>query len=555
MLGPGPRRRLVGYQLDRAIARARQGWAGPTAAPSPTRRCHVPIQRMANVSLQPAAADGPTTDELIARVERRHLHRRRQELVDRHAALQLPVHRAAVLPHRATAGWPASCATSPTRRPPPTSGGRWRRSAARRPTCWAARSTAARRSPGRSPRSATAARRRCSAGSGCSTRAPRPASERPPGTPGSHGRRAAPRRGGRGPGARRRRQATRAWSSWRMPSTPRSASPTTRLTTNGVRAGSPGHRRLLPPGAVGAVDRRGTPGWRRRRRGARRGRRAAARPRVAAADDASPLVDGRARDPATSPSRPGDRPLGARLGARRAVRGVRPGPRADRVLPGSRSTRWTTVYLGSSTGLRRRHVQPTGALDLVASGRRAAPPRGRAWAPPDSPTSTSKPSKAACSTARLGEAKGRPPGRALRGPASARGGRRPDGRPRRRPAVGRPRRADGVLRPGGGTRVGETFSRAPLDLRSDPAEPGLECAPFLVADASGPDVSVFDNGLPLGRDRLDRGRSPRRPRYHRAGAARSGAPVAPPVDNLVLELPGGGAAWRTWSPGPIGACC
>ena len=60
---------------------------------------HVPMQRMANVSLQPAAG-GPSTEELIAGVERRHLRRRRQVLVDRHAALQLPVHRPAVLPDR-----------------------------------------------------------------------------------------------------------------------------------------------------------------------------------------------------------------------------------------------------------------------------------------------------------------------------------------------------------------------------------------------------------------------------------------------------------------------
>ena len=59
---------LVGYQLDRAMARLK-GSAGPTAAPSPTRPSHVPIQRMANVSLQPAAG-GPSTEELIGGVER-----------------------------------------------------------------------------------------------------------------------------------------------------------------------------------------------------------------------------------------------------------------------------------------------------------------------------------------------------------------------------------------------------------------------------------------------------------------------------------------------------
>ena len=129
---------------------------------------HVPIQRMANVSLQPAA-DGPAPGRADRRRRGRHLHRRRQVLVDRHAAVQLPVHRPAVLPDPRAAGWPGSCATSPTRPPPPTSGTRWRPSAGRRPTCSAARSTAARASPGRSPRSATAARRRSSAGCGSST--------------------------------------------------------------------------------------------------------------------------------------------------------------------------------------------------------------------------------------------------------------------------------------------------------------------------------------------------------------------------------------------------
>ena len=50
-------------------------------------------------------------------------------------------------------------------------------------------------------------------------------------------------------------------------------------------------------------------------------------------------------------------------------------------------------------------------------------------------------------------------------------------------------------KPGGGTRVGERLSPLPLDLFSDPAYPGLECAPFVVAHASGRDSSVFDNGL------------------------------------------------------------
>ena len=59
---------LVGYQLDRPMAHNMDlGRSNGCAyADSPG---HIPIQRMANVSLQPAA-DGPGTDELIGQVER-----------------------------------------------------------------------------------------------------------------------------------------------------------------------------------------------------------------------------------------------------------------------------------------------------------------------------------------------------------------------------------------------------------------------------------------------------------------------------------------------------
>jgi TldD protein len=60
---------LVGYQLDRSIA-ASMGFArsnGCAFADSPQ---HVPIQRMANVSLGHAGPDGPTTADLIGGVER-----------------------------------------------------------------------------------------------------------------------------------------------------------------------------------------------------------------------------------------------------------------------------------------------------------------------------------------------------------------------------------------------------------------------------------------------------------------------------------------------------
>ncbi|MBC9711811.1 TldD/PmbA family protein [Streptomyces sp. TRM66268-LWL] len=59
---------LVGYQLDRRIAKLTgfERSNGCAYADSPS---HVPVQRMANVSLQPAP-EGPSTDELIAGVER-----------------------------------------------------------------------------------------------------------------------------------------------------------------------------------------------------------------------------------------------------------------------------------------------------------------------------------------------------------------------------------------------------------------------------------------------------------------------------------------------------
>ncbi|HEU5036170.1 MAG TPA: TldD/PmbA family protein [Nocardioides sp.] len=62
---------FVGYQLDRVM-----GAAMPSLNDGRSNGCayadspgHIPIQRMANVSLQPAP-DGPSTEELIGRVER-----------------------------------------------------------------------------------------------------------------------------------------------------------------------------------------------------------------------------------------------------------------------------------------------------------------------------------------------------------------------------------------------------------------------------------------------------------------------------------------------------
>ncbi|MGH8894273.1 MAG: TldD/PmbA family protein, partial [Actinomycetes bacterium] len=59
---------LVGYQLDRAMARLKDLGRSNGCAFADSSG-HVPMQRMANVSLQPAA-EGPSTQELISRVDR-----------------------------------------------------------------------------------------------------------------------------------------------------------------------------------------------------------------------------------------------------------------------------------------------------------------------------------------------------------------------------------------------------------------------------------------------------------------------------------------------------
>ncbi|HMD47061.1 MAG TPA: metallopeptidase TldD-related protein [Acidimicrobiales bacterium] len=213
---------------------------------------------------------------------------------------------------------------------------------------------------------------------------------------------------------------------------------------------------------------------------------------------------------------------------------------ADRVLAGFAEHHLSTLYLGTSAGLRLRHVQPTGALHLVG---RSTDGARSAWA------GTGAPDFAGVAVEDLER-------RVVRGLDWAR--RRVDLDAGRYEVVIPPEAvADlmvGVVEaasgkeseegrtvfsgPDGSTRLGAELSRLPFELRSDPGEAGLECTPFLATPVSGPDDSVFDNGLALARtDWIEAGRL-HRLRYHRAGAAAAGAPAAPPIDNLVLDLPG-----------------
>jgi predicted Zn-dependent protease len=88
---------------------------------------------------------------------------------------------------------------------------------------------------------------------------------------------------------------------------------------------------------------------------------------------------------------------------------------------------------------------------------------------------------------------------------------------------------------GGGTRIGEQLTGLPVTLRSDPAAPGLECAPFVIAHASGRDVSVFDNGFALRPSDWIRDGKLAALQQTRHSAGQSGLPVTPAIDNLIFE--------------------
>ena len=94
---------------------------------------------------------------------------------------------------------------------------------------------------------------------------------------------------------------------------------------------------------------------------------------------------------------------------------------------------------------------------------------------------------------------------------------------------------------GGGTRVGERLSAQPVTLSSDPMAPGLSCAPFVIAHASGADSSVFDNGLPLTATSWISGGTLAALHSSRYSAALAGLPVTPAIDNLTFATAAAGA--------------
>ncbi len=537
---------LVGYQLDRAIA-ASAGFGPSNGCAFADSPLHVPIQRMANVSLQPASAEGATTEELIAAVDR-GLY----VVGDKSWSIDMQRYNfqftgSAVLRHRQGAPLRPGAETSPTRRRPPTSGEPWRPWAAGRPTGWAGRSTAGRDSRARWLRSPTAARR-CSCGAcGCSTPGRSRAGERrglPPPQAVAEEALAA---------ARSRADDCIVVVEEASEVDVRFANNTT--TTNGDPSGPKRDGGGVPDGGRGDADGGGRPprqrrpdrpGGRRRRRGHRfrtgRGRLPVARPGRRARGGRSGHAAS-TRRPATTISRSSPTCSTDSRG-----RSGGPGPPGT-CWPGSPSTAVTTTYLGSSTGVRLG-LRPARGRD-PARGPRRRTARRSAWA--------------GAGTDRLR----RRLDRAARGP-----GRRADWGGRRRTvewpagryevvlppeavadlmvalafAAGGRDAEDGTTvfsRPGGGTRVGDRLSALPFDLRSDPARARARVhAPSWPRRRRPPTPRCSTTGCRSSRTEwIDDGRL-RRLRYHRAGAARLGATPAPFVDNLVLEVARGRSSRR-----------
>jgi predicted Zn-dependent protease len=197
----------------------------------------------------------------------------------------------------------------------------------------------------------------------------------------------------------------------------------------------------------------------------------------------------------------------------------------------------TTTWLGSSTGLRRRHVQPKGYVEMTAKndqrgGSSWVGRHTRDWTDIAVPSLDAELRRRLSWTNRFVEV---PAGRyeTLLPPSAvadlmvytywtASGRDAAEGR-------------TVYSKPGGGTRVGEVLGPDGLAMRSDPRHSALSIRPFVVAGGSSSTVSVFDNGLDLTRTDWIRDGRLNALIQTRSSAAKTGSPVTPYVDNLIVE--------------------
>jgi predicted Zn-dependent protease len=263
------------------------------------------------------------------------------------------------------------------------------------------------------------------------------------------------------------------------------------------------------------------------------------------AEDAAPLVEP-SGSPADWDEAPVETSIGALGGVASSLGSVFERAGAEqRLLFGFAEHSLETRYVGSSTGLRLRHVQPTGRIDVNGK----SPDYARsAWVGRSTRDFTDIDVEAldgelarrldwAARTVEL------PAGRyeTLLPPSAV-----SDLFFYLYVTAGDRAAAEGrtvFSKQGGGTRVGERLSPLPITLRSDPAEPGLQSEPFLSTTRSDEGtLSVFDNGLPLGSTDWIRDGVLTDLIRTRAYAEKTGARPAPMIDNLVLEQPGSTAS-------------
>ena len=200
----------------------------------------------------------------------------------------------------------------------------------------------------------------------------------------------------------------------------------------------------------------------------------------------------------------------------------------------------TTYYLGTSTGVRLRFADTEGRLELTAKSH----DRTRsAWAGRAGRSLASMDLAAVDAELRQG----------LAWQAT-----RIDVAPGRHPAILTPSAAADLMielywtsvardaadgqsvwsHGGGGTRVGQTVADPRVHLHSDPAMPGLEALPFVVATGSSGSASVFDNGLPVEAVSWLRDGVLTDLMTTRFTAGETGLPFRPGPDNLRLDVAG-----------------
>ncbi|MBA3233665.1 MAG: TldD/PmbA family protein [Propionibacteriales bacterium] len=258
------------------------------------------------------------------------------------------------------------------------------------------------------------------------------------------------------------------------------------------------------------------------------------------ADDAAPLVDGGEStgwaDPAAQTSLDVLQSFGTSLGE--AFDRARSG---QRLLYGYVEHDVTTTYLGTSTGVRARHEQPTGHVGITAK-----------------PTDLSSSVWVGQAVEQLAEIDVD----ALDGELVRRLGwaERKVDLPAGRYETLLPPTAvadlaiyaywvasgrdahDGQTvysEPTGGTRVGQQLTRPGVWLRSDPSATGIEATPFALATASSSVASVFDNGLRLSATDWIRDGRLHALMTSRYTGSLTGLATTPGIDNLSLTVDDG----------------